>query len=84
MRLYIYIINKAANHSTERHKMIDSLAIAIALLATPTARPNRERVATVRAPAATSFVQLARNEESAPERATTCYIATVNGCWTEN
>jgi hypothetical protein len=64
--------------------MLDSLALALALIATPAQRPNLERVAIVRAPVASSFVQLARNEESAPEKATTCYLANANGCWSEN
>lgn len=64
--------------------MLDSLAIALALIATPAQRPNLERVATVRAPVAASFVQVARAQDMAPEKATTCYLVTANGCWSEN
>lgn len=64
--------------------MLDSLAIALALLATPAQRPNLERVAVVRAPVAASFVQLARVETVAPERATTCYLRNETSCWERN
>lgn len=64
--------------------MFDSLAIALALIATPAQRPNLERVATVRAPVATSFVQVARAQESEPEKVTTCYLNNSVNCWTEN
>ena len=64
--------------------VIDSLAIAIALLATPVARPAVERNAVIAAPVQVASIHVARKDESASEILTTCYENKSGSCWSEN
>ena len=63
--------------------MLDSLAIALALVATPVARPNMERNAHIVAPVQVASIQLARMDERASNNLTTCYENGQGSCWSE-
>lgn len=61
--------------------MIDSLAIALALVATPVARPNMERNVRIIAPVQVASIAFVRNEEHASNELTTCYENVQGSCW---
>ena len=63
--------------------MIDSIAIALALVATPVARPNMERNVRIIAPVQVASIAFVRNEEHASNELTTCYENKSGSCWTE-
>ena len=63
--------------------MIDSLALTLALLSAPVARPNMERVSIVAAPVQVASIAIARKDEEASETLTTCYENTHGSCWSE-
>ena len=63
--------------------MIDSIAIALALVATPVARPNMERNVRVIAPVQVASIAIVRNEEHASNELTTCYENKAGSCWIE-
>ena len=63
--------------------MIDSLAIALALVATPIARPNVERNVSIVAPVQVASIYMTRNDERASNELTTCYENKSGSCWTE-
>ena len=60
--------------------MIDSLAIAIAILATPVARPVIERNVRIAAPVQVASIQIVRKNEVASEMLTTCYENKAGSC----
>lgn len=64
--------------------MIDSLAIAIALLATPAARPVIERNVRIAAPVQVAAIKIVRKDEAASDMLTTCYEVRNGSCWSEN
>ena len=61
--------------------MIDSLALTLALLSSPVARPNIERNATITAPAQVVSIYVARKEEAVSDDLTTCYENEQGSCW---
>ena len=61
--------------------MIDSLAITLALLSSPVARPNMERTATIIAPVQVASIYVARREETVNDDLTTCYESEQGSCW---
>ena len=63
--------------------MIDSIAIALALVATPVARPNVERNVRIVAPVQVASIATVHNEERAGNELTTCYENKSGSCWTE-
>ena len=63
--------------------MIDSLAIALALVATPIARPNMERNVRIVAPVQVASIAIVHNEEHVSNELTTCYENKYGSCWTE-
>ena len=63
--------------------MLDSLAIALALVATPVARPNMERNVRIIAPVQVASIAIVRNEEHASNGLTTCYENRSGSCWSE-
>ena len=63
--------------------MIDSLAIALALLSSPIARPNMERNATIIAPMQVASIAIVHNEDRAGNELTTCYENKSGSCWSE-
>ena len=63
--------------------MLDSLAIALALVATPVARPNMERNVRIVAPVQVASIAIVHNEEHASNELTTCYENRSGSCWSE-
>lgn len=63
--------------------MIDSIAIALALVATPVARPNMDRNVRIVAPVQVASIAVVRKEERASNELTTCYENKSGSCWTE-
>ena len=61
--------------------MIDSLAITLALLSSPVARPNMERNVTIIAPVQVASIYVARREETVNDDLTTCYENVAGSCW---
>ena len=61
--------------------MIDSLALTLALLSSPVARPNMEHNATIVAPAQVASIYVARKEETVNDDLTTCYENAAGSCW---
>ena len=61
--------------------MLDSLAIALALVATPVARPNMERNVRIVAPVQVASIAIVHNEERASNNLTTCYENEQGSCW---
>ena len=61
--------------------MIDSIAIALALVASPIARPVIARNATLVAPMQVASIQIVRKEEDASQNLTTCYENDTGSCW---
>lgn len=64
--------------------MIDSLAIAIAILTIHVARPVVERNVRIVAPVQVASIQIVRKNEVASEMFTTCYEVRNGSCWSEN
>jgi len=63
--------------------MLDSLALTLALLSAPVARPNMERNATIIAPVQVASIYVARREETVNDDLTTCYENAAGSCWSE-
>lgn len=63
--------------------MLDSLTIALALVASPIARPNMERNVRIIAPVQVASIAIVRKEEDASQNLTTCYENNAGSCWTE-
>jgi hypothetical protein len=63
--------------------MIDSIAIALALVATPAARPNMDRNVRVIAPVQVASIYMKHSEEHASNELTTCYENRSGSCWIE-
>lgn len=63
--------------------MLDSLAIALALVATPVARPNMERSVRIVAPVQVASIAMLRNEDRVSNELTTCYENVQGSCWSE-
>lgn len=61
--------------------MLDSLAITLALLSSPVARPNMERNATIIAPVQVASIYVARKEETVNNDLTTCFENNAGSCW---
>ena len=61
--------------------MLDSLALTLALLSSPVARPNMERNATIIAPVQVASIYVARREETVNDDLTTCYENEQGSCW---
>ena len=64
--------------------MLDSLALTLALLSSPVARPNMERHATIVAPVQVASIYVARREETVSDDLTTCYENEQGSCWGRN
>lgn len=60
--------------------MLDSLALTLALLSSPIARPSMERNAAIIAPVQVASIYVARREETANDL-TTCYENAAGSCW---
>ena len=69
------------NPTTERSKMLDTLALTLALLSAPVPRPNMERNVRIVAPVQVASIQLARKDERASNNLTTCYENEQGSCW---
>lgn len=64
--------------------MLDSLALTLALLSAPVARPNLERESVVYAPAQVAPIVLQVASVKPTESLTTCYVNADNTCWGRN
>ena len=65
--------------------MIDSLALTLALLATPVQRPNMDRVSHFVAPVeTTTTVSIKPDDVWGGQMLTTCYENKSGSCWSED
>lgn len=64
--------------------MLDSLAIMIALINAPVARPNMDRQVRIVPPAPISVVAIKSRESVGGSKLTTCFENRSGSCWSEN
>jgi hypothetical protein len=64
--------------------MIDSLALTLALIAAPVARPNMNRNVRIAAPVNTAMIVLSTKQVAKAESLTTCYQNEQGSCWSKN
>ena len=61
--------------------MLDSLAITLALLSSPVARPDMEHNVTIIAPVQVASIHVARKGETVNDDLTTCFENNAGSCW---